>query len=109
MPAHLHPEGIHEVERRTALAAVIHARTPLRPGGGDRRTGRCPQHQHQDLDEQLHVRPAAGRWHCFGCGAGGDVVECVVSTQDLSFTQAVQRLAAAAGCSGWHRAALRGG
>ncbi|GAB3599042.1 hypothetical protein GCM10027586_01480 [Kineococcus gypseus] len=95
MPELIHPDDLHEVKRRTDLAAVIEARTPLSPGPGDHLIGRCPLHE--DPHRKFNVRPHRGRWHCFGCGAGGDVVKFVMCTEDLSFAQAVQRLAAAAG------------
>jgi DNA primase len=39
----------------------------------------------------------AGLFHCFGCGAGGDVIRFVERTQRVSFPEAVRRLARRAG------------
>ena len=50
-------------------------------------------------------RPARGLYHCFGCGAGGDVIRFVQNIDHLDFTEAVERLAGA----GRHPAALRRG
>jgi DNA primase len=43
------------------------------------------------------VSREAGLFHCFGCGAGGDVIRFVERTQQVSFREAVRRLAHRAG------------
>jgi DNA primase len=43
------------------------------------------------------VRPQAGFYHCFGCGESGDVYTFLRQMDHLSFTEAVERLAARVG------------
>jgi hypothetical protein len=47
------------------------------PGGmrriGEKWVGHCPLPGHEDRTPSFTVYP--GRWHCYGCGRGGDVVD----------------------------------
>jgi DNA primase len=52
--------------------------------------GCCPFHD--DSTASLSVGGVPDRFHCFGCGAGGDVIEYVHRFTGLSFTEAVQAL-----------------
>src|ERR1035437_10714580 len=52
--------------------------------------GCCPFHE--DSTPSLSVGGVPDRFHCFGCGAGGDVIEYVHRFTGLSFTGAVQAL-----------------
>jgi DNA primase len=54
--------------------------------------GCCPFHD--DSTPSLSVGGVPDRFHCFGCGAGGDVIEYVHRFTGLSFTGAVQALQA---------------
>jgi DNA primase len=54
--------------------------------------GCCPFHD--DSTASLSVGGVPDRFHCFGCGAGGDVIEYVHRFTGLSFTGAVQALQA---------------
>ena len=57
--------------------------------------GLCPFHD--ERSPSFHVRPQAGFYHCFGCGEGGDVYSFIQKLDALSFTEAVERLAARVG------------
>jgi len=52
--------------------------------------GCCPFHD--DSTASLSVGGVPDRFHCFGCGAGGDVIEYVHRFTGLSFTDAAQAL-----------------
>ena len=51
----------------------------------------CPFHQ-GDRHPSLKLYDGGRGWHCFGCGAGGDVIDFVRRLFGLSFPQAVTRL-----------------
>jgi DNA primase len=53
--------------------------------------GLCPFHA--DTAPSFTVAPDKGIFHCFGCGAGGNVFSFVMQHQRLSFPEAVQELA----------------
>lgn len=57
--------------------------------------GLCPFHQ--EKTPSFTVSDNKGFYHCFGCGAHGDIVKFVMETRSLSFYEAVKELAAEAG------------
>lgn len=52
--------------------------------------GRCPFHE--DSTPSLSVGGVPDRFHCFGCGASGDVIDFVRRLEGVGFRDAVQRL-----------------
>lgn len=67
----------------------------LKPAGVGSMKGLCPFHD--EKSPSFHVRPQVGRWHCFGCGEGGDVISFVQKMDGLGFTEAVEYLASKIG------------
>ena len=57
--------------------------------------GLCPFHT--EKTPSFHVSPALNRFHCFGCGASGDVFTFLMRIEGLSFREAMRRLAQQAG------------
>ncbi|MEO0388491.1 MAG: DNA primase, partial [Pseudomonadota bacterium] len=55
----------------------------------------CPFHQEKTAS--FHLLDREGYYYCFGCQAKGDVVNFVRETENLSFIEAVERLAGIAG------------
>ena len=53
--------------------------------------GLCPFHA--DTSPSFTVAPEKGIFHCFGCGAGGNVFSFLMQHQRLSFPEAVEELA----------------
>lgn len=53
--------------------------------------GRCPFHDETKLS--FVVPPDKGFYHCFGCGAHGDVIGFTMRTMSLSFDRAIATLA----------------
>ncbi|MDP2949773.1 MAG: CHC2 zinc finger domain-containing protein [Chloroflexota bacterium] len=62
----------------------------LRPVGG-RLLGRCPFHR--DERPSLVVYPHNRSYFCFGCGAGGDVIDFVARLREVEFKEAAAMLA----------------
>jgi len=58
---------------------------------GNRYTGLCPFHQ--EKTPSFHVDSENQFYHCFGCGAGGDVISFVMKQRGLSFMETVNYLA----------------
>lgn len=52
--------------------------------------GCCPFHE--DNTPSLSVDGVPDRFHCFGCGASGDVIDFVQRTRNLNFLEAVTEL-----------------
>jgi len=88
-------EDVEAVKDRASLEAVVREHVTLTRAGAGRLKGLCPFHD--EKTPSFTIRPAVGRWHCFGCGEGGDVISFVQQVDHLTFTEAVERLAASAG------------
>jgi DNA primase len=86
---------IARVRELSPVADVISEHVTLKSAGGGSMKGLCPFHD--ERSPSFNVTPARGFWHCFGCGEGGDVISFVQKIDHLSFTEAVERLAARVG------------
>ncbi len=60
-------------------------------------SGPCPFHN--DHGEQFTVSDRARTFHCFGCGAHGDVIAFIARTEGVEWGVAAERLAARLGIS----------
>jgi DNA primase len=88
-------EGIDEIKRRNDLAEVVTEHGIELKRRGKTLFGLCPFHQ--EKTGSFAVSREAGLFHCFGCGAGGDVIGFVVRFHQVSFPEALKRLADRAG------------
>jgi DNA primase len=86
---------IEEVRSRTNLAEIVGEQVTLKSAGVGSLKGLCPFHD--ERSPSFHVRPAVGRYHCFGCGEGGDVYTFLQKIDHITFVEAVERLAARIG------------
>ncbi|MFB9376253.1 DNA primase [Kineococcus gynurae] len=91
----IHDDDVQAVRERVRVDEVIGEQVALRPAGIGSLKGLCPFHD--ERTPSFSVRPALGRWHCFGCGERGDVIDFVQRLDGLGFADAVERLAARAG------------
>jgi DNA primase len=87
--------GIEEIKRRNDLAEVVSEHGIELKKRGRSYFGLCPFHE--EKTGSFSVSREAGLFHCFGCGAGGDVIGFVVKFQQISFREALERLATRAG------------
>jgi DNA primase len=78
------------IRERTNIVDLIGVHTRLKKTGS-RYKGLCPFHT--DSAPSFTVDPDKKLWHCFGCGAGGDVFTFVMQTDNVDFAEAVQILA----------------
>lgn len=63
----------------------------LRPSG-ETKVGHCPFHT--DTHPSLVIYPQEQRFHCYGCGTHGDVIQFLMEAECLSFPQALDVLEA---------------
>ncbi|MCT1806829.1 DNA primase [Dermabacter hominis] len=84
-------EDIVAVRERANLEEIVSEHVSLRSAGLGSMKGLCPFHD--EKTPSFNIRPAIGRYHCFGCGEGGDVIEFVQKINHMSFTEAVEYLA----------------
>lgn len=83
---------VAELKARVNLGEVAGRVVELKKRGGDDLVGLCPFHS--EKTPSFHVHPERGFFKCFGCGKGGDAVDFVRETEQLSFTKAVETLGA---------------
>ena len=88
------PQFLDEIRTRLSLSEVIGRRVKLARKGREH-LGLCPFHN--EKTPSFTVNDAKGFYHCFGCGAHGDVIRFVTDTEGLNFPEAVERLAGLAG------------
>jgi len=73
------------------FAELVGARTELKRSGVRRLQGLCPFHE--ERTPSFGIDPIEKLYHCFGCGAGGDVFQFVMETEGLDFGGALEWLA----------------
>lgn len=82
------PEFLEELKYKCDIVEVISQYVPLQKKGG-RYFGCCPFHNEKTPSFCVNN----GWYHCFGCGATGDVVKFVMEMESVSFYDAVKLLA----------------
>lgn len=95
MAGRIRREDVEAVRERVRIEDVVGQHVALRPAGVGSLKGLCPFHD--EKSPSFHVRPQVGRYHCFGCGEGGDVIAFVQKVDGLGFTEAVEYLATRVG------------
>lgn len=93
---HVHPSSspfrdlVERIRDANDILSVVSERLPL-----DRsHRALCPFHA--ETSPSFHVVPAGQYFHCFGCGAGGDVFRFVELRDRVPFMEALRLLAARA-------------
>ncbi|WP_433889209.1 DNA primase [Streptomyces sp. CA-111067] len=95
MAGRIKDEDVKAVRDAVPIDAVVSEYLQLKNAGGGNLKGLCPFHD--EKSPSFQVSPSKGLYHCFGCGEGGDTLAFVMKLDHLSFTEAVERLAAQAG------------
>ena len=85
---------ISRIQQANDIVDVIGEHLALKRKGREM-LGLCPFHD--DHRPSFNVNPSKQIFKCFACGAGGDVVKFVQMRENLSFPQALERLANRAG------------
>ncbi|GAA2722304.1 DNA primase [Cellulomonas aerilata] len=88
-------EDVDAVRERARIEDVVGEHVTLKTAGVGSMKGLCPFHD--ERSPSFHVRPQVGRYHCFGCGEGGDVISFVQKIDGLPFAEAVEYLAGRVG------------
>ncbi len=85
---------LDELRARSDIVEVIGNYIRLQRAGASFKA-LCPFHK--EKTPSFHVNPARQIYHCFGCGAGGDVFRFIMQHQGVDFMTAVRILAQRAG------------
>ncbi len=81
---------IEEIRTRADIYDIVSEFVPLKKAGKNYK-GLCPFHS--EKTPSFSVSPEKQIYHCFGCGAGGNVFKFLMEKEDLPFVDAVKRLA----------------
>ncbi|WP_030682332.1 DNA primase [Streptomyces cellulosae] len=95
MAGRINDEDVKAVRDAVPIDAVVSEYLQLRNAGGGNLKGLCPFHD--EKSPSFQVSPSKGFFHCFGCQEGGDTITFVMKIDHLTFSEAVERLAAQAG------------
>src|SRR5215471_11520560 len=81
---------IDDLRLQVNIVQVVQEYVPLKRAG-TKFKGLCPFHA--EKTPSFLVDPERGFFHCFGCGAGGDVIKFLELHEKLQFPEAVRLLA----------------
>jgi DNA primase len=90
----LTPAFLDELRSRISLSGVIGRTTRVIKAGREFKAC-CPFHN--EKTPSFTINDEKGFYHCFGCGAHGDVIRWMTDQRGLAFMDAVKELAAEAG------------
>src|SRR4051812_40396568 len=85
---------LDEIRSRILPSEIVRRKVALKSNGREH-SGLCPFHK--EKSPSFTVSDEKGFYHCFGCGAHGDIIKFIMGTEGLSFPEAVETLAAQAG------------
>ena len=88
------PGFLDELRSRISLSGLI-GRTVKLVRRGREYAGLCPFHH--EKTPSFYVVEDKSFFHCFGCGAHGDVIGFVMRNDNLDFIEAIEKLAGEAG------------
>ncbi len=88
------PNFIEDLKSHADIVQVVQERVALKRSGATWK-GLCPFHG--EKTPSFHVNGDKGFFHCFGCGAKGDVFEFVKLHDKITFPEAVRQVASRAG------------
>ncbi len=87
---------LDDLKERISIVSFIGERISLKKAGRNFK-GLCPFHQ--EKTPSFIVSDDKRMFHCFGCGAGGDILRFVMDFEKIQFMEAVSYLAQLAGVS----------
>ena len=85
---------IEEIRSRSDILEVVSTHVILKRSGKNYK-GLCPFHS--EKTPSFTVSPDKQIYHCFGCGAGGNVFKFVMEMEDLHFLDVIKKMAAKCG------------
>ncbi len=90
-PSHsIFMEITDQIKQTASIIEIASQYTTLKKRGS-KYVGLCPFHP--DKDPSFTVDEEKQLYHCFGCGAGGDIFTLIMEKEQLSFQEAIRFLA----------------
>ncbi len=85
---------IEDIRYRCDIESIISSYVTLKRAGSNTK-GLCPFHS--EKTPSFTVYQSTQSFYCFGCGAGGDVINFIMRIENLDYVSAVETLAKRAG------------
>ncbi|MDD5546699.1 MAG: DNA primase [Candidatus Omnitrophica bacterium] len=85
---------LEEIQSKADIVEIVGSYIPLRRAGRNYKAN-CPFHK--EKTPSFMVSPSKQIFHCFGCGAGGNVFGFVMKMENIDFPEAVRTIAEKAG------------
>ncbi|HEX5418752.1 MAG TPA: CHC2 zinc finger domain-containing protein, partial [Gammaproteobacteria bacterium] len=89
--ARIPDQELERLKREVSLARLIEGQGHKLVTQGKDLACRCPWHEDDDTPSCI-VSPKTNLWHCFGCDAGGSVIDWVMRSHKVSFRHACELL-----------------
>lgn len=90
LKGHIPQDTIEELRSRSNIVELVSEYVVLKKAGRNY-LGLCPFHT--EKTPSFSVNPDKQICYCFGCGEGGNEISFLMKVQDISFPEAVRRLA----------------
>ncbi|MCY3985676.1 MAG: DNA primase [Candidatus Dadabacteria bacterium] len=90
----LYKSAIADIKAKLSIVDFIQGFVSLKKSGKNH-IGLCPFHD--DNNPSMHVNDERGFFHCFSCGAGGDIFGFLMRYSNIDFPEALKELARKAG------------
>ncbi|MDD4884225.1 DNA primase, partial [Sulfuricurvum sp.] len=84
-------DSIEALKARLDIVDVVGSYIELKRAGSSFKAP-CPFHD--EKSPSFVVNPTRQKYHCFGCGAGGDSISFVMEYEKLTYPEAIEKLAA---------------
>ena len=84
-----------EIKNSIKLSEVIGKNLSLKKRDNNNYVALCPFHK--EKTPSFNISDDKGFYHCFGCGKNGDIFNYLMDTENLSFKEALKKLADHAG------------
>jgi DNA primase len=80
-----------DLKQQADIVRIIGDYIPLKKAGAQNFTGLCPFHKEKSPSFSVHATRQF--FHCFGCGVSGDVFTFVQKIENITFPEAIRRVA----------------
>ena len=81
----------HDLKQQADIVRIIGDYVQLKKAGAQNFTGLCPFHKEKSPSFSVHATRQF--YHCFGCSASGDVFSFIQKIENITFPEAIRRVA----------------
>ncbi len=92
--ARIPDDELERIKQEVSLERLAEARGMRLSRRGKDLVAPCPFGEHEDEEPSFVITPSRNIFHCFGCDAGGSVIDFVMKAEGVSFRHAVELLRA---------------